>query len=222
MNAPLKTIKQAEALIENAVWQALENEDHGAELESYEEVQRMLQTLADLSADVQREHDRVMAYCLMRINDARTRLDEKSDEELLKESLRLAERSGDEVQTARSTLSMGIHLLNSGQLPEAEDHLGRVFDLAEGMEDSRDMQQVVGWTLIVRANILLGKSLYGQAKRVAEDAISTLGAIDNYAGLRVAYRILASVYRSLGTEKEAGECMRMAEEYENLAKTHHS
>ncbi len=221
MNDPVKTIKQAEVLIEKAVWQALENEDHGAELESYEEAQRILQTLADLSADVQRERDRVMAYCLMRINDARTRLDEKSDEELLKESLRLAERSGDEVQTARSTLSMGIHLLNSGQLPEAECHLGRVFDLAEGMEDSRDMQQVVGWTLIVRANILLGKALYGQAKRVTEDAISTLGAIDNYAGLRVAYRILASVYRSLGTEKEAGECMRMAEEYENLAKMHH-
>jgi tetratricopeptide (TPR) repeat protein len=221
MRGALQTIKQAEVLIENAVWQALENEDHSAELESYEEAQRMLQTLADLSADVQREHDRVMAYCLMRINDARTRLDKKSDEELLKESLRLAERSGDEVQTARSSLSMGIHLLNSGQLPEAESHLRRVFDLAEGMEDNRDMQQVVGWTLIVRANILLGKSLYEQARHVAEDAIGTLQSIENYAGLRVAYRLLASAQRSSGQDEKAQESLKMADRYEEMAKKQH-
>ncbi|TFF68077.1 hypothetical protein EU520_00910 [Candidatus Thorarchaeota archaeon] len=221
MNDPLQTIQQAEELMERALWQALEDEDHVVELESYGEAQKLLQSLSDLPADMQREHDRGVAYCFMRINDVQVRLEQESDGDLLSESIRLAERSGDTVQFARSSLSMGIHLLNSGQLPEAESHLRRVFDLAEGMEENRDMEQVVGWTLIVRANILLGKSLYRQAKHVAEDAIGMLRSIENYAGLRVAYRLLASAQRSSGQDEKAQESLKMTDRYEEMAKKRH-
>ena len=221
MGNPEEIIKNAEALIEAAIWESLETEDFQRELDEYVKARDMLESIKDLSADLQNEHDRVLSYCLIRIGDAQSKLGTENDVSLIKKSLELAERSQDPVQIARSTLYFGIHLLNQGKIPEAEIEFGRIFALAEEMDENRDMQQTLGWTLIVRTNILLGKSLYDQALKVAEHAIGILNSIDNYAGLRVAYRLLAKTQQALGDDKEAEISLQLAEKYEGLAKEHH-
>jgi tetratricopeptide (TPR) repeat protein len=221
MEDPSEIIQRAEKLIEDAVWHSMENEDLQKETAAYSKAKLILESIKDIPPDIQPEHDRVMSYCLMRISDTQSKLGEDADISLIKTSLELAERSGDPVQIARSTLAFGIKLLNQGQVSEAEVHFRRIFTLSEEMKDNRDMQQVLGWMFIVRTNILLGKSLYDQAFKLAQDAINTLHPIENYAGLRVAYRLLAKCQIILGNNDEANASLRMAEKYETLAKEHH-
>ena len=221
MGNPKEVIKNAEELIEAAVWESLETEDYDRELKKYVKARHLLESINDVPTDLQMEHDRVLSYCLMRISDAQSKLGVENDSALIEKSLELAERSQDSVQIARSSLNFGIYLLNQGQIPEAEERFRRVFALAEDMDDNRDMQQTLGWTLIVRTNILLGKSLYNQACSVIEDAIGILSSIDNYAGLRVAYRLLSKTQQILGDDKEAEISLQLAEKYEGLAKEHH-
>ena len=221
MGNPKEVIKNAEELIEAAVWESLETEDYDRELKKYVKARHLLESINDVPTDLQMEHDRVLSYCLMRISDAQSKLGVENDSALIEKSLELAERSQDSVQIARSSLNFGIYLLNQGQIPEAEERFRRVFALAEDLDDNRDMQQTLGWTLIVRTNILLGKSLYNQACSVIEDAIGILSSIDNYAGLRVAYRLLSKTQQILGDDKEAEISLQLAEKYEGLAKEHH-
>ena len=218
---PEEVIKNVEELIEAAVWESIETEDYDREFKKYVKAHHLLESINDVPTDLQMEYDRVLSYCLMRISDVQSKLGAESDITLIEKSLELAERSQDSVQIARSSLNFGIHLLNQGLIPEAEERFRRVFALAEDMDDNRDMQQTLGWTLIVRTNILLGKSLYNQACSVIEDAIGILSSIDNYAGLRVAYRLLSKTQQILGDDKEAEISLQLAEKYEGLAKEHH-
>ncbi|MGY5876049.1 MAG: hypothetical protein RTU30_09905, partial [Candidatus Thorarchaeota archaeon] len=172
-----------------------------------------------MDSECQQEWNRVMSYCLMRIDNAEVSLGKESNIERVRESLSLAEASENPVQIARSSLALGITLLNLGRLPDAEEQWRRVFKLAEGLDEDEDMQQVVGWTLVVRANVLMGKSLYNQARYVGEDAAGILSSIENYAGLAAANRVLANAYQALGDEKETERCREMVEYYQEKAKT---
>jgi len=77
--------------------------------------------------------------------------------------------------------------------------------------------QVYGWTLIVRVNILLGKSLYKQAKELATQALGVLGGIKNYAGLRTTCSLLSRIYEIEGDAEEAESYRVKSVEYVKLA-----
>ena len=218
LDTGLEKIKLAEEKIEEALWTAVRNEDIEAELKTYREVEKILNNLCDLPDTIERERKRVLAYCLMRIDESLNNLGESEGTlERAEESLLLAIESGDSVQIARSRLAKGIRLLNDGKLPEAENQFTDI--IKGGIEsENSDMQQVVGWTLLVRANVLKGKSLYDQALSVAQDAVGILSIIDNYAGLRQVYSLISLLYLDLGNKDESGKAKDMSAYFEKKAK----
>lgn len=134
--------------------------------------------------------------------------------------MRLAEESEDRVQTLRSKLALGVALLNLGKLREAERYFTDIILESQGETGNKDIIQVYGWTLIVRANILLGKSLYNQAKDVADQALGVLSGIKNYAGLRTACSLLSRVYKIEGDNENAEHYRERSEDYAKLARDH--
>ena len=219
-NVILLRIKDIEISIDDAMWKGLKDEGHEQELQEYEKAKKALESIDVNAGELKRERDRVLSYCLMRINDALENL-ERSDGsiERAEESLRLAEESEDRVQILRSKLALGVALLNSGRLNDAERFFTDIILETKDESQNRDVIQVYGWTLIVRVNILLGKSLYSQAKELANRALSVLSGIENYAGLRTVHSLLARIYQIEGNMEDAKSHIRLSEQYADLAKT---
>lgn len=212
-------ITRIEAMIEDALWECVQNDDREKELAVYRQAKESLERMRDLPVEVQRERDRVLSYCLMRIDETLVNLgDENESEERAREALALAEKAGEEVQIARCRLALGIRLLSKSKLADAEDQWGQVIETAMDSENV-DMQQVLGWTLIVRSHVLNGKSLYDQALVVAIEAEEILESIDNYAGVAAVNRILVTIHRNLGDSDSAERCKEKAEKFKGRAKT---
>jgi len=212
------TIAKAEEIIEKAIWESQEKEDWDWELAEYRKATEMLTSLKDLSGDIELERKRVLSYCLMRIDETFEKLDKPEGAvRRAEESLDLAIQSGDTVQIARSKLALGVRLLNEGKLPAAEAHFGDI--IKDGMDsEDKDLIQVVGWTLLVRANILKGKSLYDQALYVAQDAAGVLAGIENYAGLAQVYSLIAKLQMDLGSPDASKIASEASEGYAKQAK----
>ena len=218
MDTVVEKIKLAESMIEKALWDAMRNEDIETELKTYREAKEILNNLTDLPETIERERKRVLSYCLMRIDESLNNLSKSEGTlERAEESLQMAIESGDSVQIARSRLAKGVRLLNDGKLPDAEVQFTDI--IKGGIEsENRDMQQVVGWTLFVRATILKGKSLYDQALYVAQDAAGILSSIDNYAGLRQVYSLISVLYLDLGNKDESRKAKDMSAHFDKKAK----
>lgn len=215
-----EAISKAEAIIENAVWESQENEDWDWELAEYHRATEMLTGLKDLAGDLELERKRVLSYCLMRIDETLVKLERNEGAiRRAEESLELAIQSCDEVQIARSKLALGVRLLNEGKLSSAESHFGDI--IKDGMDsEDKDMKQVVGWTLLIRANILKGKSLYDQALYVAENAAGILSGIKNYAGLAQVYSLISKLQMDLGNPDASHTASEASEAYARQAKEH--
>jgi tetratricopeptide (TPR) repeat protein len=214
----LATISEIEDSIDNAQWKSVGDEDYEAALKQYERAKQDLESLKVSTKEIECERNRVLSYCLMRINDVLDRL-ERNDTPIdrAKESLRLAESSGNLVQILRSKMALGIAHLNQGELKTAEKHFGEIIIQTRNEEDNHDIIQIYGWTLIVRVNILLGKSLYNQAEELALKALGVLRRIKNYAGLRTASSLLSKTYQSIGDSEKARFYQDEAEKYAKLA-----
>ena len=217
----IKRIKKIEQSIEDALWASVTDEDHEKALGEYERAKQGLEALQDLPDVAERERKRVLSYCLMRINDALERL-ERSEGSIqrAKQSLKLAEESEDRAQTLRSRLALGIAMLNLGELREAESNFEDIIIQTQDETDDKDVIQVYGWTLIVRVNILLGKSLYNQAKELANQALRVLSGIENYAGLRTVHSLLSQIYEIEGDITNAESHREASQKYGTLAKEH--
>ncbi|MFW9850348.1 MAG: hypothetical protein ACFFF4_14545 [Candidatus Thorarchaeota archaeon] len=217
---PKDAISKAEKIIENAIWESEEKQDWEWELEEYRKATEILTGLKELSGEIELDRKRVLAYCLMRIDEALVKLERTEGAvRRAQESLDLATESGDSVQIARSKLALGIRLLNEGNLPDAEFHFGEI--IKDGIDsDESEMKQVVGWTLLVRANILKGKSLYNQALIVAQDAASVLSGIDNYAGLSQVYSLISKLHYDVGNPDDAEASLEMSKSFAEKAKKH--
>ena len=214
-------IQGIEKSIEDALWTSVADEDYEKALGEYERGKASLEVMQDLSRDAERERKRVLSYCIMRMNDALEHL-ERSEGSIKRaeESLRLAKESEDLVQTLRSKLALGVTFLNSGNLLEAESHFTDIILQTQDETENKDVIQIYGWTLIVRVNILLGKSLYNQAKELANQALGVLSGITNYAGLRTAYSLLSRIYQNEGNIEKSEMYMQKSDEYDKLTKEH--
>jgi tetratricopeptide (TPR) repeat protein len=214
-------IQEIEKSIEDALWTSVADEDYEKSLGEYDRAKVSLEAKQDISEDAERERKRVLSYCLMRINDALEYL-ERSEGSIKRaeESLRLAKESEDLVQTLRSKLALGVALVNLGKIPEAESHFTDIILQAQDETENKDVIQIYGWTLIVRVNILLGKSLYDQAKELANQALGVLSGITNYAGLRTTYSLLSRIYQNEGNIEKSEMFTQRSDEYANLAKEH--
>ena len=219
--ADLKWLKEIEKSIEDALWTSVNDEVYEKALTAYEKAKKDLELMEIISSDVEREQKRLLSYCIMRINDALEYLERSEGSiERAEESLRLAEESEDMVQILRSKLSLGVTLLNTGKLPEAESHFTDIILQTQDEIENKDVIQIYGWTLIVRVNILLGKSLYNQAEELANQALGVLSSISNYAGLRTVCSLLSRIYQSEGNIEKSELYRQSSDEYDNLAKEH--
>ena len=166
----LKQIKEAEEKIEEALWKAVKDDDHKAELKEYREAEAILRGIEGLTEENDKKRKGILAYCLMRIDNALIELDETVGAvERTKEALEIAKESEDIVQIARCSLAHGTRLLSEGEIPQAEMQFTRIIKLAEKNKENSELQQVLAWTYIVRGHILMGKSLYDQAVYLLEE-----------------------------------------------------
>jgi tetratricopeptide (TPR) repeat protein len=218
MKTALDRIKQAETTIESAIWDDLREEDSRRALKVYEKAKAMLESLKNLDVDTEKQRKRVLSFCLLRIDDVLVTLgDEAGSMARAREVLELALQSEDEVQIARAQLLLGTRLLNAEDITGAEEQFAQI--LTRWLDsDNSDLQQVVGWTLLVRGHILNAKSLYSQAIVVLQHAESILTAIGNYAGLAKAYDLMSEVYLNLGDSDMSDECRTKSSEYLEKAK----
>jgi len=211
-------IEHAEAMIESAMWENKDKDDHQAELDAYNSARKILENLSGLTPTLEKERNRVLSYCLLRTDEVLMRMDNENETlERVSGALKLAENSGDDVQIARCYLALGIRLLNQGQIAEAEKNWRKVFELAEGFDDNDDMQQVLAWTLLARAHVVNAKSLYNQALAILVQAEGILIRIKNYAGLAAVHNLYAQVYAALGEPDKAEASRKYAAEYRELS-----
>jgi len=101
-----KKLEEAEEKIETAIWDAVNDGDLERELKTYTEVKEFLVGLSNLDEKLLKEKNRILAYCLMRIDNTLVGLgDSEKALERTKESLDFAEKSENIVQIARSALT---------------------------------------------------------------------------------------------------------------------
>ena len=219
MKTPMDRIREAEATIDSALWEDLREEDSRKALKVYEKAKTMLDSLKHLDPEEEKQRKRVLSFCLLRIDDALVALgDEEGSVGRAKQVLELANESGDIVQIARGHLSLGGRLLNAGDIAGAEEQFSHI--LTNWLDsDNSDLQQVVGWTLLVRGHILNSKSLYTQAIVVLQNAETILAGISNYAGLARVHDLMSKVYLNLGDSEKSDECRAKSEQYLARAKT---
>ena len=204
MVSPERAILDAEELIDQATWRGTNDQDFKSELTLCSEAKIILEGLSDLDSIQEKHRRRALSQCLLRIDHAYVGLgDHQWSVDRTTEALSLAETSGSDVQVARALLSLGNGLLNTGDIASAERQWVRLLLLAEEHPDDNEMQNVVGWTLVMRGHVLNGKSLYKQAARVLEDAYSTLGHVGDYFGCASACELLADVYSKLDSPEKA-------------------
>ncbi|UCG01557.1 MAG: hypothetical protein JSW11_18330 [Candidatus Heimdallarchaeota archaeon] len=214
----LGKLRRAEDKIESALWQAVKDSNHEEELQLYKEVRDFLLSLLNLQSDLAQERDRILSYCLMRIDNTLVELGDNTNAvDRAREAFEVAQRSGNDVQLARCSLAYGTRLLNSGDLPAAESQFKLVYELAERYPNDKDIQQTLGWALIVRGHILNGKSLYTQALTVLEEAEGICLSIENYAGIAQVNGLLVQVYGNLNDPERAEVCKKKAEKYQKRA-----
>jgi tetratricopeptide (TPR) repeat protein len=217
-NEILGKLKQAEEKIETALWQAVKDSNHEVELQRYQEVKDYLLSLSGLLSGLTQERDRILSYCLMRIDNALVELGDSVDAvSRAREAFNFAKRSGNAVQLARCALAYGTRLLNVDDLSAAESEFKLVYELAEKYPNDKDIQQTLGWALIVRGHILNRKSLYTQALTVLKEAEEICLSIDNYAGLAQVNALLTQVYGNLNEAVRVEECEKKAKEYQKKA-----
>ncbi|MFW9768532.1 MAG: hypothetical protein ACFFF9_11200 [Candidatus Thorarchaeota archaeon] len=211
--SPERAILNAEELIDQAIWRGTYEQDFKSELTLCSEAKIILEGLADLDPILEKQRRRTLSQCLLRIDHAYVGLgDHEYSVDRTTEALTLAETSGSDVQVARALLSLGIGLLNSGDVHGAERQWVRLLLLAEEYPDDKEMQTVVGQTLVVRGHVLDGKSFYDQAARILEDAYSTLLHVGDYLGCVTACDLLAEIYTKMDSPDKASTYQSKAEE----------
>jgi hypothetical protein len=211
--SPERAIFDAEELIDQAIWRGTYEKDFKSELTLCSEAKIILEGLSELDPILEKHRKRALSQCLLRIDHAYVGLgDHEWSVDRSTEALTLAETSGSDVQVARALLSLGNGLLNAGAVANAQRQWVRLLLLAEEHPDDKEMQNVVGWTLVVRGHVLNGKSLYNQAARVLEDAYSTLVYVGDYFGCASACDLLADVYSKLESPEKADTYKSKADE----------
>lgn len=214
MDSPERAILNAEEMIDQANWRGTHDQDFKSELTLSSEAKIILEGLSDLDPILEKHRRRALSQCLLRIDHAYVGLgDYEWSVDRTNEALSLAETSGSDVQVARSLLALGNGFLNAGDITSAERQWVRLLLLAEEYPEDNEMQNVVGWTLVVRGHVLNGKSLYNQAARVLEDAYTTLVHVADYFGCVSACDLLAEVYLKLESPEKSETYKVKADEF---------
>jgi len=133
----------------------------------------------------------------MRIDSALVATGDKEESvKRMKKALVTARKSQDKVQIARCLVALGVRLASAGFVAGAEENWRKALNIAES-NDEYDMQQIVGWTLIVKARFLKQNAEYLGALKIAERAEKILENIKNYAGVANVTALMAELCKNL-------------------------
>ena len=171
-----------------------------------------------LSSELEKERNRVLSYCLMRIDNALVATqDVKGSADRMRKALSLAQKSEDKIQIARCSMALGVRLASAGLEKEAEENWTKALDIAKDSANY-DMRQVTGWTLIAKAAFLNKKGKSMEALELLRSAETELQAIENYAGLANVNALMAEAYGSIGDKLNKEKCLRKSQEFMKKAK----
>ncbi|MHA1637896.1 MAG: hypothetical protein ACTSUB_07765 [Candidatus Thorarchaeota archaeon] len=131
--------------------------------------------------------------------------------------LRKANESGDSYTIALARFQLGLDLLGSEKIADAEEQWQTVLTEHLNSEDAK-MRVLIGEILLVRAYILRGKSLYNQAIEVALEADAYLGK-DDHAGHASANQLLAELYQAQGDTEKSDMSRELSESYQAKIKS---
>ena len=215
----INRINEAYAIIDEALWQAVKDSDHRKELATYNRARSILLSFTNLSTNLEKERNRVLSYCLMRIDNTLGILGDTEDTIVrATKALEIAELSEDVLQIARCHLALGFRLSTKGQMMEANEHFQKVFEITKD-QDSEDMLQLLGWALIAKGNILMKEGSYSKSLRALEEAESILLNIHNFAGIARVNEIMACNYKQLDDYTNSNRREKKAIKFWNKAKT---
>jgi tetratricopeptide (TPR) repeat protein len=215
----MQKIKHAAELIEKALWDSVRDEDHQKELREYEKAKQILETLPKLSPNLEKERNTVLSYCLMRMDSALVATGDTAESvKRMKKALAIAEKSQEKVQIARCLTGLGARLASAGFAAEAEENWNKALALAEGGTEY-DVQQIVGWTHIVKARFLNQQGKHMEALKTAKQAETILETINNYAGVANATTLMADIYKSLNDNSNEQRYRVKSKEFWEKAKT---
>ncbi|MFX0115575.1 MAG: hypothetical protein ACFFB3_13585 [Candidatus Hodarchaeota archaeon] len=212
-------IKLVEDKIEVALWNAVRDEDYQQELDAYKDAREMLVSLTDLPLDLEKERNRVLSYCLMRMDNTLVSIGEtKGSVRRMREALEIAHKSESLLQITRCSLALGARLASAGLFEEAEDCWNQVLAEAEGHTEI-DVQQVVGWTLITKGHFLNLRGQVKDALEIVKQAETLSETIGNWAGVAKANELMVEIYSRLNDEFNEQKCRKKSREYLERAKT---
>ncbi|TFG33944.1 hypothetical protein EU527_06050 [Candidatus Thorarchaeota archaeon] len=217
---PLETLERVESLLKLCDIRCRLSNDLEARLKECEDARILLESLEGLSNKEEQKRLALLSQTLIQESYVFDAL-EQSDRNLerAKEALNLAKDSTDLVQIARAHLCLGIHLLNSGDLLDAEGHWVKILLEAQESHDDAKMQVVVGRTLIVRGHVLNAKGLFAQAIEVLDDAVQTLESAGDKIGMAEAYELMSKVYHNLNDPESTDFCLQRSKELKELVMT---
>lgn len=213
-------LERVEALLRQCDIRCRLSDDLESRLKECEEARHLLDSLKGVSQVIAMRRLALLSQCIIQesfVLDA-LGLSEKNIE-LAKEALNLAKDSKDPVQIARAHLCLGIHLLNSGELLDAESYWVKILLEAEEYSTDTRMQKVVGRTLIVRGHVSNAKGLFAQAIEILDDAIQTLELVGDKIGIAEAYELMSKVYHNLNDPVSTDCCLKRADEFKEMAKS---
>jgi tetratricopeptide (TPR) repeat protein len=188
-------------------------------MREYEKAKQILETLPKLSQNLEKERNTILSYCLMRMDSALVAIgDIKESIKRMKKALATAKKSQDKVQIARCLTGLGARLASAGFAAEAEENWNKALAMAEGNSEY-DMQQIVGWTHIVKARFLNQQGRHIEALKTARQAEAILEAINNYAGVANATALIADIYKSLNDNSNEQRYREKSKEFWEKAKT---
>ena len=210
-----EAIQQCEQQIEAALWSLEVPGENEKALEAYRQVQVRLDQLPIPAEGVEyQDHQRVLAFCLMRQANILRQIGQTREAyDLSQQEIAAARRSGDEIALARSLMSNGASHLAAGETEHGLallDEAGELFQRGS----SYDYQQGLGWYWILQADLITAGYIQKSSQEViplAERALSLLISIENWPGVARAYEARAKAYENLG-ETEAAERDRQSQQ----------
>ena len=217
---PEEVLERVQALLRQCDIRCRLSDNLDMRLEECEHAQDLLKQLQNLTPELEQRRLALLSQSFIQETYVLDALGlSETNIERVREALDLAKDSKDAVQIARAHLSLGIHLLNSGELLDAESYWVKILLEAEEHPKDKQMQMVVGRTLIVRGHVLNSKGLFGQAIEVLDDAIRTLELVDDKIGTAEAYELMSKVYHNLNDSESTDCCLKRSNELKELVQS---
>jgi tetratricopeptide (TPR) repeat protein len=176
---------------EGLVWE--EKEEFEKAINAYDRLLAEVEACSPTSQLENNEKNAIIAYVLMRkagvlLQTGKVEL----GEQLMKQALEHAEKSGNSLIIARANLGLGVFYGSTGRTEEGEKQLEAALS-SFGKGTDYDCKQGYGWALLNLGGLYRKQGKLVQAEQKLLEAIKILKSIENWVGAASAYELKAKV-----------------------------